>query len=40
MNLDQLKEMWKNDSAVLEGNDGYPDFLKAVMKHPTYTLST
>lgn len=34
MNLDQLKEMWKNDSAVLEGNDGYPDFLKACNETP------
>ena len=34
MSLDQLKEMWKEDSAILDGNDGYPDFLKASNETP------
>ena len=34
MSLDNLKEMWKSDSTILDGNDGYPDFLKACNETP------
>ena len=34
MSLDELKEQWKHDSTILDGNDGYPDFLKACNETP------
>ena len=32
--LDDLKDQWRKDSTILDGNDGYPDFLKACNETP------
>ena len=32
--LDELKDQWRKDSTILDGNDGYPDFLKACNETP------